>query len=81
MPKATNARTYSALAQVSALHTSGRLRGDLTARDLRRAVRALAGLNLVLFQHLNSLGDQSDALEMGVDLAKGIVEDLEVDPK
>lgn len=77
----TNPRTYTALEQGRSLKTTGKLRGNLNVRELREAVRALAGLVFVLTQFAkDDLGRSSDAIDQALIVAEGLVADLEVKP-
>mgnify|MGYP003633257216 CR=1 FL=1 len=76
----TTPRSYSAIAQAQNLRGSGKLRGDLTVRDLREAVRALAGLVFILTQHAKDGDIQTDALDLAHEVVEDLVEDLEQTP-
>ena len=81
MPRTTNERTYAALQHVNGVIAGGEMRGNLNVQQLRNAVRALAGMNLVLVQHVQATSStHTDALDAALLAAEQLLTDLEVDP-
>jgi hypothetical protein len=74
----TTNRSYTALAQVEEVSNSGTLRGQMNARELRSALRALTGLVYLLAQHIDDNDSvKTDAMAQAHALSEAMVYAME----